>query len=237
MVRNQHKAVIQTLMSDQGGEYKSREFEKFLKENRIQTRGSIPHAHQQNGRAKHFNRTLMDKAQSMHLDACFPPSWWKFVVNTATHLYNHTPVHHLNWRTPYELVYSEVPSIGHLHVFGCGAYIHIPAEARKYKLSPREELMIFLGYLDGIKGYLFIRLPNNVLFKGTTAIFDKEMMPKCSKTVKRPFTPLGDKTSSKENPPIPKENGDDDDFVMNIGLSALSVQPSLAQFLEVEQGT
>jgi len=45
--------------------------------------------------------------------------------------------------------------------------------------------MIFLGYPDGVKGYLFMRLPYNTLFKGTTAVFDEEMMPKCTKIVKR----------------------------------------------------
>src|SRR5258705_13621001 len=119
-----------------GGEYKSREFEKFLKENGIQSRNSVPNMHQQNGRAEHFNRTLMDKAQAMRLDACLPPSWWEFAVNTATHLYNCTPVCCLNWRTPYKLVYNEVPSIEHLRVFGCGAYVHIPADVRKDKLAP-----------------------------------------------------------------------------------------------------
>jgi hypothetical protein len=58
----------------------------------IQSRTSVPHMHQQNGHAECFNRTLMDKAQAMRLDACLPPSWWEFVVNTATHLYNRTPV-------------------------------------------------------------------------------------------------------------------------------------------------
>jgi len=184
MVKIQFKADVNMLMSDFGGEYKSKAFEQFLKDNGIQSQNSVPHAHQQNGRAEHFNRTIMDKAQAMHLDACFPPSWWEFAVNTAVHLYNCTPVRRLKWRTPFELVYDEVPSIGHLRVFGCAAYIHIPAEARKDKLSPCGELMIFLGYPSGIKGYLFMRLPNNVLFKGTTTIFDEEMMPKCDK-VKR----------------------------------------------------
>jgi len=75
--------------------------------------------------------------------------------------------------------------------------------------------MIFLGYPSGVKGYLFMRLPNNVLFKGTTAIFDKEMMPKCTKVVRQHFTPIGNKThKSKEDPPIPlKADDDDDDFV------------------------
>src|SRR5260221_2237072 len=211
MVKIHFKAEISMLMSDFGGEYKSKDFEQFLRDNGIHSRNSVPHVHQQNGRAERFNRTLMDKAQAMRLDTCLPPSWWEFVVNTATHLYNHTPVRRLNWRTPYELVYNEVPSIGHLHVFGCGAYVHIPADVRKDKLAPRGELMIFLGYPDGVKGYLFMRLPNNILFKGTTAIFDEDMMPKCSKIVKRRFTPIGDKPS-KEDTPLPLEDDDDDNF-------------------------
>ena len=77
----------------------------------------------------------MDKAQAMHLDACLPQSWWEFVVNTATHLYNRTPVHHLKWQTPYKLINRQVPDIGHLQVFGCGAYVHIPKDARINKLS------------------------------------------------------------------------------------------------------
>ena len=73
--------------------------------------------------------------------------------------------------------------------------------------------MIFLGYPEGVKGYLFMRLPNNVLFKGSTAIFDEEMMPKCPSMVKRRFTPIGDKIprKTKEVPPIPQET-DDEDF-------------------------
>jgi transposase InsO family protein len=214
MVKTRFKATVGALMSDFGGEYKSKEFDTFLKENGIQSRNSVPHMHQQNGRAERFNRTLMDKAQAMRLDACFPPSWWEFAVHSATHLYNRTPVRRLKWRTPYELLFNEVPSIGHLRVFGCGAYVHIPAEVRKDKLAPRGELMIFLGYVDGVKGYLFMRLPNNVLFFGTTAIFDEEMMPKCSKVVKRRFTPIGDKVPSKEVTPVPTEADDDgDDFL------------------------
>jgi len=58
-----------------------------------------------------------------------------------------------------------------------------------------------------------MRLPNNVLFKGTTAIFDKEMMPKCDKVKRRCFTPIGaNKPKSKGVTPIPLEAVDDDDF-------------------------
>ena len=73
--------------------------------------------------------------------------------------------------------------------------------------------MIFLGYLEGVKGYLFMQLPNNVLFKGATAIFDEEMMPKCPSMVKCRYTPVGDKIphKTKEVPPIPQKM-DNEDF-------------------------
>ena len=119
MVKTQFKVNIQTLMSDFGREYKSKDFEKFLKDNGIQSCTSVPHMHQQNGHAECFNRTIMDKVQAMGLDTCLPPFWWEFAVNTAVHLYNCTPVRRLEWQTPYELVYCQVPSIGHLRFFGC----------------------------------------------------------------------------------------------------------------------
>jgi len=57
-----------------------------------------------------------------------------------------------------------------------------------------------------------MQLSNNILFKGTTAIFDEEMMPKCSKNIKRRFTPLGNKPPSNEDPSVPSEDDNDNDF-------------------------
>jgi hypothetical protein len=210
MVRTQFNATLKEFMSDFGGEYKSKEFDDFLKNLGILSRTSVPYMHQQNGRAERFNRTLMDKAQALRLQACLPQSWWEFAIKHATYLYNRTPIRRLEWRTPYELIYGNIPDVGHLRIFGCGAYVHIPPEVRINKLAPRSELMIFLGFVDGVKGYLFMKIPNNSLFTGVTAIFDEEMMPKCSTQKPRQFTPIGDKITRKEGPPIPKEAADED---------------------------
>jgi transposase InsO family protein len=61
-------------MSDAGGEYTSKAFIKFLKENDMEILQSAPHTPQQNGRAEHYMRTFTDKAESMHFDACLPES-------------------------------------------------------------------------------------------------------------------------------------------------------------------
>jgi len=44
------------------------------------------------------------------------------------------------------------PDIGHLKVFGCIAYVHVPDELRK-KLDPKAEKCIFIGYAQDKKAY------------------------------------------------------------------------------------
>ena len=92
MVATQLRTKIQEWMSDAGREYTLKDFEKLLKNCRIKILQSVPHQPQQNGHAKHFNQTIMDKAQALHLDACLPQSWWEFAVLHALHLYNRTPI-------------------------------------------------------------------------------------------------------------------------------------------------
>ena len=75
-------------MSDAGGEYKLDTFMKSLKDASITVLQSAPHTPQQNGRAECFMCTIMDKAQSMRLEACIPQSWWEFAVLHAAHCYN-----------------------------------------------------------------------------------------------------------------------------------------------------
>jgi hypothetical protein len=94
------------------------------------------------------------------------------------------------WQTPYQLLYGEIPSIDHLRIFGCGAYVFIPAERRADKLAPKSEMMTYLGNAPGAGGFVFMRSPNNVLFYSTHCIFDESMFPKCPKMVKEPNTRL-----------------------------------------------
>ena len=113
------------------------------------------------------------------LQACLPPSWWEFALDHATHVYNRTPMKRLEWRTPSEWLTGIRPSIDHLRVLGCAAYVFIPAEVRTNKLSPKSELMTYLGTAPGGKGWIFMRTPNNIVFTAAQAIFDESMFPKC----------------------------------------------------------
>ncbi len=74
--------------------------------------------HQQNGRAEQLIRMLMDKGEAMHHEACLPDSWWEFSLEHAAHVYNRTPMHHIEWQTPYEVINGVPPRINYLCVFG-----------------------------------------------------------------------------------------------------------------------
>ncbi|KAL7284806.1 hypothetical protein ACG7TL_002116 [Trametes sanguinea] len=213
-VENQFKTKVQKWMSDGGGEYKSKAFDNLLKDKGIEILQSVPHQPQQNGRAERLMRTLSDKAEAMRLEACLPQSWWEFAIEHAVHVYNRTPLRRHKWRTPYEVLNGEAPSIRHLRVFGCGAYVHLPPAVRPNKLSPKSELMVYIGVAPGGHGFRFMRSPNNVIFTSAYALFDETMFPKCPTNQRRRTSRLEDEP--EENPSdqessIPSGNDDDDE--------------------------
>src|SRR5258708_15398041 len=85
LVETQYKTKIQEWMSDAGGEYKSQEFDDFLKSKGIKVLQSVPHQPKQNGCADWFNCNIMDKAQALRFTACLPQNWWEFSILHAVH--------------------------------------------------------------------------------------------------------------------------------------------------------
>ena len=74
---------------------------------------------------------------------------------------------------------GHIPDISQLRVFGYAAYVYILKETRINALSPKSELMVYLGHTEGIKAYTFIRISNNTVYTSTTALFDETLFPKC----------------------------------------------------------
>jgi hypothetical protein len=189
--KTQDGAKIKRWRFDAGGEFRDQELLDMLKGKGIIVEMTAPHVHQQNGRAEHAIRTISEKAQALRFTACLPPSWWNFCVNHAVHLYNRTPLARIKWTTPIEIRTGQKPDLTDLKVFGCAAYIFLPIEKRVNKMSPRSELMTYLGYESGTKGYLFMR-PSGSTFIGTQAIFDETLFPRCGNVPAPSITDLGD---------------------------------------------
>ncbi|KIK18519.1 hypothetical protein PISMIDRAFT_14301 [Pisolithus microcarpus 441] len=202
-VERQCGCMLKTFRSDQGGEFMGNEFRSLLNSKGIVHELSIAHQPQQNGRAEQFNRTILEKAGSIRHYACVPKRFWNFAFDSALHVYNRTPLHWCNWKTPCELFLGKVPDISYFRVFGCLAYVWIPKELRKDKLEPHAEEMIFLGYAVATKGYHFLRGQKVIIAR--TAKFVEDVFPYCTDERK------GNKSDDHDQP-VTDQPPDDEDI-------------------------
>ena len=177
----QTASTLTSVYSDWGGEYMGLALQSFFHTHGVTYQTSAPHTPQQNGCAERFNHTLLEKANVMRHHACMPHIFWQDVVQTALHIYNHQPICRLHWKTPNEMFLGDKPDISYFKVFGTCAYVHIPADTREDKLSPRAEQMIFIGYPPNSKAYHFWSQDHWQVYESTTAVFDERIFLYCSK--------------------------------------------------------
>jgi hypothetical protein len=78
---------------------------------------------------------------------------WAEACNTLVYLQNKSPYRILGDKTLEEAFTGVKPEIGHLKIFGCPIYIHMPVEKRT-KLEPSSEKGIFVGYNETSKAYM-----------------------------------------------------------------------------------
>eukprot|EP00794_Sanderia_malayensis_P011867 gene11867-biopygen9507 len=71
---------VKKLRADNGGEYKSDDFEKYCKERGILREDTIPYTPQQNGVAERMNRTIMETVRSIMHHAKLPMMFWAEAV-------------------------------------------------------------------------------------------------------------------------------------------------------------
>ena len=110
----QWSASLLQVHSDRGGEFMATFFRSFLTDKGVEHQLSVADHPQQNGHAERFNRTLLEKEETMRHAACLPKNLWNFALDTAVHVYNRTPMRRLQWKTPIELVFKKKPDISYL---------------------------------------------------------------------------------------------------------------------------
>ncbi|KAL5499747.1 hypothetical protein EMCRGX_G011207 [Ephydatia muelleri] len=160
--------------SDNGGEYISKEFEKFLLDKGIHHELSAPYSPAQNGVAERINRTLMESARTMMAQAGLSDKYWAEAVVTGTFLRNRVPTSSFKEKTtPFEKWYEKKPDLSHLRVFGCMAYAYIPDANRKDKLSKKAEKLRFIGYSLQTKAYRLINDDTGKIIVRRDVIFNE----------------------------------------------------------------
>ena len=94
----------------------------------------------------------MEAAREMFHDQDIPMHLWAEAARTEVYVQNRTPHRALENKTPEEVFSNKKPKFGHLRIFDCPVYIHIPKEKRT-KLDPSGKKGRFVGYFESLKAY------------------------------------------------------------------------------------
>ena len=81
---------IGALRTDNGGEYRSGEFQEYLKSKGVQHEPTIAYTPEQNRVAERFNQTLIGAARSMIFHAGLNSNYWGEAVAIAAYIQNRT---------------------------------------------------------------------------------------------------------------------------------------------------
>lgn len=150
-VEREMEKKIKILRTDNGGEYVSGDFKKFLESEGIQRHLTVEYTPQQNGVAERANRTLVEMARCMLMSSNLPESLWGEAINTAAYLRNRSPTKLLQC-TPYEAWCGNKPSVHHLRIFGSKAIV-LNKRPGKSKFAAKSYECFIVGYSPESKAY------------------------------------------------------------------------------------
>lgn len=86
MVQTQYQRNIQTLRSDNGGEFVNASMKKFCQTKGIIHQTSCPYTPEQNGVVERKNRILLEITRALLIESKAPKSFWPEAVATAAYL-------------------------------------------------------------------------------------------------------------------------------------------------------
>ena len=183
MVKTQYNRKIKRLRMDNGKEYGGQKLIDFAKQNGILLEPTVPYTPEQDGVAERTNRTLLTRVRAIAIDSKISQTLWNELLRGMVHVVNRTATSSLKNMSPIEAfdrdikgVASAKPSVSHLRVLGCKAYVHIQKERRiqSEKLAPRAEI----GYLVGFEGDHIYRIwipTRNGITRSSTVTFDENV--------------------------------------------------------------
>nr|GEV15378.1 uncharacterized mitochondrial protein AtMg00810-like [Tanacetum cinerariifolium] len=135
-----------------GGGFRNKEMNDFCSQKRIKREFSNARTPQQNSVAKRKNRTLIEAARTMLVDAKLPVTFWAEAVNTACYVQNRVLGNKSHNKTPYELFNGRSPAIGFLKPFGCHVMI-LNTLDNLGKFEEKRDEGYFIGYSMSSKAF------------------------------------------------------------------------------------
>ena len=130
MSENFHNKKIKILRIDNGGEFKSDDFNKYLAKHGIKKQLSAPESPQQNGISERMNQILINITRCLLIESGADPTFWAEAVHTASYLHNKRLSTAIKGNTPEKLWSGKKTNLKHLMLFGCRAWSHVRSSQR-----------------------------------------------------------------------------------------------------------
>ena len=153
------------LNSDGGGEYTSNEnakvlseFQKICVDNNIEQNFTSAHTPAQNGIAERVNRTLVEHARCLLIDAGLSRKFWSLAVKHVAYCRNRFwhQKHHVSANvgsSAFQHLHGKAPKLGNLRVWGCDAW-KLDHDHRSGSFARKAHKLIFVGISANRKGWV-----------------------------------------------------------------------------------
>lgn len=136
------------IRTDNAPEFKSKLWADYLKKNGLIFTPTAPYSSPTNGTAEQSIGITTGAVRVMMLDAQLSTKWWAEAWAFAEYVENRLPSARHPGMIPEEVWTNQKQDVGHIRVWGCIAYVHIPREKNGGKLGNRG----IKGRLIGIEG-------------------------------------------------------------------------------------
>jgi len=163
---------IQSLHTDNGGEYTSNEFFKFLQNHRISHKFTCANTPQQNGIAERKNKHLTKICRCMLHAKNVPRRFWAEAMKIAAYVINRLPQQRLCFLSPFEKLWNMKPVVSYFRVFGCVCYVFISDHLRS-KIDKKAMKCIFVGYDSQRKGWKCCVALTGKCYTSRNMVFDE----------------------------------------------------------------
>ncbi|KAL8116457.1 hypothetical protein AgCh_022817 [Apium graveolens] len=131
LVEKKSKKEIKVLRTDRGGEFCSKQFLSYCKENGIGRHYMTPYIPQQNVVVERRNRMVVALAWSLLMEKNMPSNLWGEEVRNSIYGLHRFPTRALSRVTPHEAWTGTKPDLSHLRMFGCIAHMEISSVQTK----------------------------------------------------------------------------------------------------------
>jgi 2-hydroxychromene-2-carboxylate isomerase len=208
---------VKTLRSDNGGEYKSHDFQNWMKKMGIRHETSVPKTPQQNGVAERQILTIVDMARSMLHGANISTELLSVASNAAVYILNRIySSTTLEEKTQYEMWYKKKPNLAHIRIFGSTVFAHVSKDERA-KFDPTGRKCVLVGYCETQKAFRLwdpsarkVQISRDVLFDEIAS--SDGIIPEFRSSVSSVFPPVEEEAIEEINDPfVPFEESHDEE--------------------------